>query len=350
MPQPPLQGSGTGPADSSEFDRPVGMALAPDGSVYIADSGNHRVRRLTSSGYVETVAGSGADGVRDGAASTAEFRTPVDVAVASDGTVFIVDAEAGQIRRLRDGQVSTVAGVDSVLCVSAWRESKPTGAPAPAGCPDQPGGFYRDGPGQSALFNQPTSIAVGPTGELYVVDSANQVVRLIGLDGTVSLYAGGVGQPGNADGDIQQARFFFPVDLAFGPAGELFLTEGSRVRRISSTGQVTTLAGSRAAGAEAGGYADGDGTSARFKFSTGLAVRSDGTMFVADTGNQRVREVKPLGLVATAAGRGGQGMAIGIGTSAQFSQPVGTVILADGSLLVSDYNLNRIFRIARPGP
>lgn len=341
-----LPGSRDGAAQSAEFDRPVGMALAPDGSVYIADSGNHRIRRLTPSGDVETVAGSGTSGVRDGEASVAEFRTPVDVAVAPDGTVFIVDAEAGQIRSLRNGQVATIAGVDVVTCFAALE----TKTSVPPGCPERAGAFYRDGAGPVSLFNQPTSVVAGPSGELYVADSGNQVLRRIGSDGVVSLYAGVVGQPGNTDGSLRDATFFFPVDLAWSPDGDLLLTEGSRIRRITSQGQVSTLAGSRDQGADAGGFADGDGMAARFRFSTGLAVRDDGTLFVADSGNQRVREVKPLGQVSTAAGRGGQGMETGSGSAAQFSHPVGAVVLEDGSLLVSDYNLNRIFHIRRTGP
>src|SRR4029079_16944174 len=98
-------------------------------------------------------------------ASVAEFRTPVDVAVAADGTVFIVDAEAGQLRRLRDGQVSTLAGVDTEGCLTALRSRKTSSAAIPAGCPDQLGAFYRDGSGSVALFNQPTSVTIGQGGD-----------------------------------------------------------------------------------------------------------------------------------------------------------------------------------------
>lgn len=340
-----------GAATEAQFDRPVGMAPGPDGSIYIADSGNRRIRRLSASGQVETVAGSGAPGSRDGPALEATFRTPVDVAVGADGTLYIVDAEAAQVRSIRDGQVSTVAGVDVVVCVEATAAAKAGGAKAPAACPAGPGQSYRDGEALLALFNQPTSVAVAGDGTLYVADSSNQVVRAIAPGGQVRTVAGSPGTPGFADGRGAEARFFFPVDLAFGPGGALFLTEGSRLRRIEpSDGTVTTLAGSTAPGAEAAGYADGAGADARFKFASGLAVRADGTMYVADTGNGRLREVKPGGDVATAAGKGGQGMALGGGDVAQFSQPVGVVVQADGSVLLSDYNLGRIFRVRRPGP
>jgi streptogramin lyase len=181
-------------------------------------------------------------------------------------------------------------------------------------------------------------------------DSANHCVRVI-EGGKVTVYAGQVGHPGNADGARSEASFFFPTDMSVTPAGVLYLSEGSHLRRIDgAAGTVTTIAGSPTVGADAGGYADGTGPEARFKFPSGIAMRPDGAIFVSDTGNQRVRQVTPGGVVTTIAGKGGQGMAIGTGANAQFSQPVGIVVDADGSLLVVDYNLSRIFRIVRSGP
>lgn len=225
------------------------------------------------------------------------------------------------------------------------------GVAAPPGCPDQPGGMYRDGPGRLALFNQPTSVAINPAGELFVADSGNQVVRRIDPAGNVTLFAGSVGQVGNTDGRLADARFFFPVDLAFAPNGDLLMTEGSHVRRIAASGEVTTVAGSPGAGMDAAGYADGAGLEARFRFNSGIAIAVDGTMFTADTGNGRIRRISPGSFaVTTVAGRGGQGFAIGSASSAVFSEATGIVCLADGAILVSDYNLNRIFRIQRSAP
>jgi len=322
-----------GPVATAEFDRPVGMAAAPDGSVYVADSGNHRIRRLTM----------------DGPALTATFRSPVDVSLGQDGTIYVVDAEAGQVRSIRNGEVRTVAGIDIVACREAVKQRKASSSsPLGPGCPDNPGQApFRDGPGATALFNQPSSVAVAPTGDLYVADSSNQVIRKIDLAGNVSTYAGSVGQPGNTDGPAQEARFFFPVKLVSDASGSLYLTEGSRVRRIDPGGGVSTLAGSRAQGMDAAGYADGDRTTARLNDVSGLAALPDGSLVLADTGNQRVRLLEADGTVSTLAGKGGQGMVVGPASTAQFSNPVGVVTLQDGSILVSDYNLNRIFRITR---
>jgi len=335
-----------GPAAEAEFDRPVGMATAPDGTVYIADSGNHRVRRLTTDGRVETIAGSGDAGTSDGPALAATFRTPVDVAVAPDGTLYVVDAEAGQVRGIAAGVVRTVAGVDVVPCVAAAQESK--GSPAPAGCPEGPGEApFRDGPGATALFNQPSAVAVDPAGGLFVVDASNQVVRHIDDAGTVTTYAGARGQVGYADGTAGEARFFFPVDIVVDASGNILLTEGSRVRKITPDGLVTTVAGSPQEGLAAAGYADGRGLEAAFNAAAGVAMLPDGTIVVADSQNHRVRLVEADGTVSTIAGKGGQGLATGPGDTAQFSLPVGVTALADGTVLLSDYNLGRIFRLTR---
>ncbi|MGE3780229.1 MAG: hypothetical protein AB7F89_23775 [Pirellulaceae bacterium] len=322
----------------------MGMAAAPDGSVYIADSGNHRIRKLTPDGRVETVAGSGVAGSADGPALSATFRTPVDVAVGPDGTVYVVDADAGQVRQIRDGQVRTIAGVDYAACRLAFQQRTPIPFGCPASIAQVP---HRDGAGTAAVFNQPASVAVASSGDLFVADASNQVIRRIDREGYVSTYAGGVGQPGNADGPLQEARFFFPVDLVLDSSGRLYLTEGSRVRLIDPVGGVSTVAGSRAEGFQATGYAEGEGVAAKFNAVAGLAMLPDRSVILADSQNQRIRFLAPDGTVSTIAGKGGQGIATGPGPTAQFSLPVSVVLLSDGTILVSDYNLNRVFQISK---
>lgn len=314
--------------------------------MYIADSGNHRIRRLTTDGRVETIAGTGEAGASDGPALAATFRTPVDVAVAPDGTVFVVDAEAGQVRSIAGGVVRTVAGVDVVACVAAAKE--PKGSPVPAGCPEVPGEApFRDRPGATALFNQPSAVAIDPAGGLFVVDASNQVIRHIDNTGTVTTYAGAQGQVGYADGAAGEARFFFPVDILVDASGNILLTEGSRVRKITPDGLVTTVAGSPQEGLAGAGYADGRWLEAAFNAAAGIAMLPEGELVVADSQNQRARLVEADGTVSTIAGKGGQGLATGPGDAAQFSLPVGVTALADGTVLLSDYNLSRIFRLTR---
>jgi sugar lactone lactonase YvrE len=329
-----------GPAEAAEFRRPVGVALAPDGSLYVADSGNRRIRRLTSDGRVETVAGSGEDGTADGPALAAQFRVPMDVAFGPDGTLYIVDSYAGQIRSLTpDGQVHTVAGFDQGLCVPAKVDGKEQ--PTPAACPK--GQPYRDGPADQALFAQPSSVAVAKGGTIYVADAANDCIRSIDANGNVSRYAG-TQQAGYEDGSIETAQMFDPVDLAFGPDGSLYFTDQTNhVRRIHD-GLVSTIAGGPGKDGH-GGFADGPGQEALFRSPTGIAVGPDGSLFVADAQNGRIRRINTAGDVTTVAGTTIRGFAVGSGDQTQLTLPSGIAVGSDGAIYVDDYNLSRIFMI-----
>ncbi|MEO6397794.1 MAG: hypothetical protein ABIP13_04955 [Tepidiformaceae bacterium] len=335
-----------GAALDALFDRPVGLAADSRGNIYVADSGNHVIRRLTPSGIVETVAGSGIEGSQDGLALEAQFRTPVAVAVSDDGTIYIIDSAAAQVRSLRDGQVRTVAGIDNAPCMLPPPKS-PGLPPRPDNCLPYPSQPYRDGPGMLAVLGEPTSLAIGTSGALYVVDSANNAIRKIDQNGDVSLFAGTrVG--GSKDGPAAQATFFFPVDIAAAPDGAMYVTEaGNRVRRIGPDGQVTTVAGA-ADGAE--GFVDGSGFVARFRGPAGIAVGRDGDLFVVDGRNQRIRHIGPATDVTTIAGKGGQGFATGVGNATQFSAPTDIIVLPDGSVFVADYNLNRVFKLMKVTP
>lgn len=337
-----------GRASEASFDRPLGLAVDSEGNVFIADSGNHRIRKLTREGQVETVAGSGDEGTLDGPALEASFRTPVDVSIGPDGALYVADAEAGQIRRIADGEVRTVAGIDVVGCRDALaRRKTDPAAPIPEGCPEAAGqATYRDGPALTALFNQPSSVAAARDGTLFVADSSNQVIRTIDPAGNVATYAGQQGRPGTADGSLTEAQFFFPVDLEIDEDGSLWFTEGSRLRMVEGD-QIITVAGSREEGMAAAGFADGPARSARFNSVSGIALLPGGSIVLADAGNQRIRLVSAGRDVSTIAGRGGQGMELGAGEVAQFSLPSGIGLLPDGSLVMSDHNLNRIFRIER---
>ena len=197
------------------------------------------------------------------------------------------------------------------------------------------------------MLGEPTSLAIGVSGELYLVDSANNAIRKIDKNGDVSLFAG-TRTGGQKDGPAAQARFFFPVDIAAAPDGAMYVTEaGNRVRRIGPDGEVTTVAGA-ADGAE--GYVDGRGAAVRFRGPAGIAVGRDGDLFVVDSRNQRIRYIGPAADVTTIAGKGGQGFATGAGSATQFSVPTDIIVLPDGSIYVADYNLNRVFKLTKVTP
>lgn len=219
----------------------------------------------------------------------------------------------------------------------------PAPAPAPVAAPslsmrllagDVGGPGWIDGSAAEARFNQPAAIAFDTAGALFVADEANHVIRRVAVDGTVSTFAGGVGQCGSADGPSDVARFCAPAGLAFDAAGRLYVADRSnaQIRRVAADGTVVTVAGS----ALQRGAVDASGAAARFDSPSGLALDDRGDLLVADTGNATVRRVTPTGVVSTLAGTAGQfGSVDGAGAAARFRQPL-ALAFGNGRLYVAD--------------
>ncbi len=217
---------------------------------------------------VTTVAGDGAPVFRDGAQSG--FSDPFGVAVGIDGTVYVADAgESNRIRKIApDGNVTTLAGGNE---------------------------GYSDGPATSASFNTPSGLALGPDGSLFVADTGNNQIRTITRDGQVSTVAGN-GKAGYADGAASQAQFNGPIGVAVDKAGNIYVADSynDRIRMIGTDGNVSTVAGQGMPG-----YADGDRNTAMFDTPCGVVVANDNSLIVADTGNHRLRRIAPDGNVTT---------------------------------------------------
>jgi sugar lactone lactonase YvrE len=204
---------------------------------------------------------------------------------------------------------------------------------------------FVDGTGDAAKFNYPYGIAVDSAGNVYVADAGNHRIRKITPDGTVTTLAGG-GTAGSDDGTGAAARFFTPYGVAVDPAGNVYVAEYGkhRIRKITPDGTVTTLAGN---GTE--GFADGIGSAAMFRLPRAIAVDAVGNVYVADTGNRKVRKINPDGLVTTLAGsdalgtiEGLRSFADGPGTSARFGEPLGLAWEASGNLCVTDWGIRKI--------
>lgn len=311
---PDFAGSDDGRTTTARFTGPTGLAVGPDGSLFIADSINNTIRRMSvfpaEIGVVTTVAGRvRVGGSTDGSSSEATFNDPNGVAVDASGNIFVADLGNGMIRRIApSGAVTTIAGDSS------------------AGSDD--------GAGPAARFHLPGGVAVDLAGNAYVADTFNQTIRKITPAGVVTTLAGAAGQSGSNDGTGGAARFDFPTGVAVDRAGNVYTTSNvAAVRKITPEGVVTTIAG--AAGAI--GYADGPARTARFALPNGLAVAADGTVYIADQENSTIRKLTPDGVVTTLAGsaveRGGVD---GAGRAARFVRPAGLTIDAAGNLYVSD--------------
>ena len=325
-----------GPATQAYFYLPWSVAVAPDGSFYIADNQNRRVRRVGPDGIVTTVAGNGTVGFfGDGGPATATgLNSPVSVAVAPDGSLYIVDANgivggSNRVRRVGlDGIITTVAG---------------------NGTND----FTGDGgPATQAGLAYPTGIAFGPDGSFYITEQSLGRVRRVGPDGIITTVAGNGGDvhfPGDG-GPATQATMSYPTAVAVAPDGSLYIGEywGARVRRVGPDGIISTVAGN-------GGYGfSGDGgpaTQASISAANGLAVARDGSLYIA-AANSTVRRVGPDGIINTVAGNGTAGFSGDGGPAPQalFSNPQGVAVAPDGSLYIADRSNNRIRRVSPPLP
>lgn len=299
-----------GSATSARFEDPYAVAVDGSGNLYVADSTDHSIRKVTNSGTVTTLAGKGGSfGSLDGTGTTARFKAPLGIAADSAGNVYVADTGNSTVRKI------TATGVVTTLAGSAGL------------------GGSNDGTGSAARFSGPYGIAVdNSTGNLYVVESS-AVVRKVTAAGVVTTVAGTSGTNGFTNGTGTAARFSVPFDIAVDGAGNLYVSDHGNhaVRMVTPTGVVTTLAGSGSAG-----KTDGTGTAASFKFPSGIAADSSGTVYLADTDNQVIRKITSAGVVTTLAGTGVLGSADGTGTAASFYNPKDVAVDSSGNLYIVD--------------
>ena len=309
------EGFRDGAGTSAQFSYPIGVAVDTEGNVYVADESNNLIRKITPEGVVSTLAGSTV-GFRDGSGTSAQFSFPTDVAVDTEGNVYVADGDNNLIRKITpEGLVSTLAG-------SIWG--------------------LRDGSGTSAEFNYPIGVELDAAGNVYVADSDNHLIRKITPEGVVSTLAGST--EGFRDGAGRSAQFNYPYGVAVDAAGNVYVADESNnlIRKITPEGVVSTLAGSTE------GSADGAGTSAQFNSPTDVAVDAAGNVYVADLVNHLIRKITPEGLVSTLAGST-EGFRDGSGRSAQFNSPAGVTVDAEGNVYVADYLNDRIRKITPEG-
>ncbi|MHA7966455.1 stalk domain-containing protein [Paenibacillus sp. CAU 1782] len=348
-------GDRDGAASSAAFRAPQGLLALPDGTLYIADTNNHQIRKL-SNGSVSTYAGLKywIDGfglptgvLNDGPADEAEFNTPVGLAGDAAGNLYVADADNHAIRKLSpQGEWTTLAG-DGIL-------------------------GRRDGIGKEARFYYPQAIAVDQSGNVYVADSLNHQIRKITPGGTVSTLNAKqnsgvqvmpgllVESGGYRDGALAQALFNEPSGLALDAKGNLFVSDtGNQVIRYIdlSKGTVSTVAGvslpaqeSSAESAELlyreGGYRDGKASEALFHFPRGLAVTPEGGLLIADSLNHAVRYLLNGEVITLAGGEDGErGWEDGIEGHHGLQMPSAVALGRDGSVLVADSYNNKIRKI-----
>jgi RHS repeat-associated protein len=322
-----------GPAITAQLYTPSGLAIAPDGALLIADSANHRVRRVGRDGVITTIAGTGVDGFGgdNGPALAADLSWPSSVAAAADGSLYLADAGNNRIRRIApDGTITTFAG-----------------SGAACGLGTDPCGD--GGPALAANIYSPTWLAWSPDGSLYVVEWSSHRVRRIRPDGVI-VAAVGDGQRGDGpDGwPAPQARLYFPAGMAVGPDGSLYIADHDnyRVRRVGSDGLLRTVAGiTGGCTSPTDGCGDGGpAVSAGLGLPSGVAFAPDGSLHIVDAWMHCVRRVSTDGLITTVGGTGitcdvwtdptcGDG---GLGTRVTYNAPDSLAVGGDGTLYIGE--------------
>ncbi len=301
-------GSADGTVTAAQFYNPAGVAVDASGNVYVADTANHKIRKITVAGDVSTLAGYGTRGINDGTGTAARFSDPRGVATDASGNVYVADGNF-KIRKITPaGVVTTLAGITT--------------------------NGFADGTGTAAQFNYPNGVATDAAGNVYVADTNNNRIRKITPVGVVSTLAGS-GVAGFKDGTGTAALFNFPNGVATDTAGNIYVADSgnSRIRKITPAGVVTTLAG--------------NGTSTQFNYPKGVTTDAAGNVYVGDSGNNKIRKITPIGVVSTLAGDGNFGTADGTGTVSQFAYPRGVATDAAGNVYVADYGNNKIRKITQ---
>jgi len=306
-------GSANGTGSTARFTFPSALAVDSANNIYVADTGNSTIRKITPARVVSTFAGSaGSIGTADGTGSAARFNFPAGVAVdrAGTGNIYVGDTSNFTIRQI------TPAGVVTTL----------------AGLPGMRGGT--NGTGSAARFELPEGMAVDSTGNIYVADQDASTIRKISPGGVVSTFAGSFTKSGSLNGTGSAARFNLPADVAVDSSNNLYVADSNNctIRKITPAAAVTTLAGLASAG-----HTNGTGSAARFDFPDGVAVDTTGKIYVADTVESAIRKITPTAVVSTFAGLPGtSGYVDATGTAARFRFPRWLTVGALDNVYVGD--------------
>jgi hypothetical protein len=317
-----------GPAKEAALNEPFAVAADRNGNVYIADTYGHRIRKVDSAGVITTVAGTGAAafGGDGGPGAQASLQYPTGIALDAAGNLYIADSYNGRIRKLdaTSGVISTVAGGGSSANLGDG------------------------GAATAASLAYPAAVAVDPAGNLYIADQYHNRVRKVTADGIISTISGTGAQAFSGDGGAAtDADLYYPTGLAIDATGNIYIADqyNNRIRKVdATTGLIATVAGDGNPGFNGDG---GAATAASLYRPTSIVVDGDGSLYIADQYNNRIRKVTGTGVISTVVGTGLGGFSGdgGLAIDAQLSTPIGVALDATGNLYVADTGNQRVRRV-----
>jgi uncharacterized protein (TIGR03437 family) len=326
-----------GAATSAELDNPRGIVTDPAGNVYFCDFTNNRVRKIATNGTITTVAGTGIGGYNgDNIQGTAaQLNQPYRVALDPAGNLYIADPGNNRIRKLApNGIITTVAGNGSA-------------------------NYSGDGgPATSAALDYAEDAVVDVFGNIFIADSANNVIRKVSTSGIITTvagngYAAGTGN-GNYTGDgglATHATLYNPVSIAVDPAGDIFISDqlNNVIREVNTSGIINTVAGT---GTFAFGGDGGPAIKAEFGYPAGVALDAAGNLYIVDVNNDRLRVMLTNGNIATVAGNGNAGFGGdgGPATSAELNAPRSVAVGTFGDVYIADFSNNRVRQLTPSSP
>lgn len=320
---PSYAGDG-GAATNAELFHPAGVAVDYAGNLFIADCANERIRKVSANGIISTVAGNGTWGYDgDGNYATiAKLNHPYGVALNGAGNIFIADTDNNRIRMVNSSKtITTVAGNE----INGWNG---------------------DGYGANVELNGPTGVATDSSGNLFIADVNNLMVRKLNTGGYVSTLAGNLTSGYSGDGGpATSAGLYYPNAVAVDNLGNVLISDGYRIRKIGTNGVIMTIAGSLVSGYSGDG---GAATNAEISWPSGIVCDNVGNIFIADTGNNCIRRISANGIIATIAGNGTNGFSGDGGSSqnAELSNPCGISMDGNGNLYVADQGNSLIRKIS----
>ena len=319
-----------GAATSAQLNYPNGIFAGTSGIVYIAASGNNKIRMVSSAGIITTFAGTGTagSGGDGGAAISAQLSYPFGVSVDISGKMYIADQCNTKIRMVTNGLITTLAG---------------TGI----------GGSTGDGGvATSAKLNNPFGVSVDISGNVYIADYGNNKIRMVTNTGIITTFAGtgAFGSSGDS-GAATSAQLYNPTGVSVGLSGNVYIADSynQKIRMVASTGIITTFAGTGIGGSSGDG---GAATSAQLYYPNGVSVDISGNVYIADQVNYKIRMVTNTGIITSLAGTGTKGSNGdgGAATSAQLNDPAGVSVDIYGNVYIADTYNNKMRMVAQLWP